>query len=424
MSHPNLLLRRKNSSSYHFRSYIPKDLKTHLGQSEFQISLKSSSFRTARGLVLRLYAVTQGLYEQLRSGEMKELTVSDIKEMLRIEVRKSVLHVHHVEEGNAHISESKILKNVSEISEQEENFNQRLQNDLKGVQKEVENDLEKILKSHGYEIKKFSVPFKRLRRWFIDLRKMRFQWKKDILLDRNKSEEEWDYEFWGQVEKTFKLGLEVPTKTIQSVQTTSLGSDDKDIIPLVNENQQKISELIEEYLIERSNLLDKGNIIEKTHDEYENSLKFFLEIVGDKRISQIGHSDGRQFRETLQKLPPNRNSNNLYKFKSVQEILDMNLPISKTMNARTINQNYIQKCSSWMKWCIDLGYYEGDNIFKGKTVKGESSVSVEEKQFSEEELNLIFTPKNFLEETINRGSHIRFPMYWVPLLGLYTGCLE
>ena len=366
MSHSNLLLRRENSSSYHFRSYIPKDLKTHFGQSEFQISLKSSSFRTARGLALRLYAVTQGLYEQLRSGEMKELTVSDIKEMLRIEVRKSVLHVHHVEEGNAHISESKILKNVSEISEQEENFNQRLQNDLKGVQKEVENDLEKILKSHGYEIKKYSVPFKRLRRWFIDLRKMRFQWKKDILLDRNKSEEEWDYEFWGQVEKTFKLGLEVPTKTIQSVQTTSLGSDDKDIIPLVDENQQKISELIEEYLIERRNLLDKGNITEKTHDEYENSLKFFLEIVGDKRISQIGHSDGRQFRETLQKLPPNRNSNNLYKFKSVQEIFDMNLPISKTMNSRTINQNYIQKCSSWMKWCIDLGYNESGNIFRGK----------------------------------------------------------
>ena len=62
---------------------------------------------------MRLYGITQRLYEQVRSGEMKELTVSDIKEILRIEVRKSVLHVHHVEEGNAHISESKILKNVS-----------------------------------------------------------------------------------------------------------------------------------------------------------------------------------------------------------------------------------------------------------------------------------------------------------------------
>ena len=79
----------------------------------------------------------------------------------------------------------------------------------------------------------------------------------------------------GQVEKSFKLGLEVPNQTIQSVQSTSLGSDNKDIIPLVDENQQKISELIEEYLIERRNLLEKGKITEKTHDEYENSLKFF-----------------------------------------------------------------------------------------------------------------------------------------------------
>ena len=99
------------------------------------------------------------------------------------------------------------------ISEQEEQFNQRLQTDLKGVQKEVEKDLERILKSQGHEVKKDSVPFKRLRRWVIDLRKMRYQWKKDILLDRDKSEEEWDDEFFRQVEKTCKLGLDLPNNS-------------------------------------------------------------------------------------------------------------------------------------------------------------------------------------------------------------------
>ena len=159
---------------------------------------------------MRLYGIVQRLYEQVRSGEMKELTVPEIKEILRVEVRKSILHVHHVEEGTNLFVESKILQSVTKISEQEEQFNQRLQTDLKGVQKEVEKDLERILKSQGYEVKKDSVPFKRLRRWVIDLRKMRYQWKKDILLDRDKSEEEWDDEFFRQVEKTFKLGLDLP----------------------------------------------------------------------------------------------------------------------------------------------------------------------------------------------------------------------
>ena len=159
---------------------------------------------------MRLYGIVQRLYEEVRSGEMKELTVPEIKEILRVEVRKSILHVHHVEEGTNLFVESKIHQSVTKISEQEEKFNERLRNDLKGVQKEVDVDLEKILNSQGYEVKKDSVPFKRLRRWVIDLRKMRYQWKKDILLDRDKSEEEWDDEFFRQVEKTFKLGLDLP----------------------------------------------------------------------------------------------------------------------------------------------------------------------------------------------------------------------
>ena len=85
---------------------------------------------------------------------------------------------------------------MTKISEQEEKFNQRLQTDLKSVQKDVERDLEKILLSQGYDVNKETVPFKRLRRWVIDLRKMRYQWKKDILLDRKKSEEEWEMSFW------------------------------------------------------------------------------------------------------------------------------------------------------------------------------------------------------------------------------------
>jgi len=371
---------------------------------------------------MRLYGITQRLYEQVRSGEMKELTVTDIKEILRVEVRKSILHVHHVEEGTNLFVESKILQSVTRISEQEEKFNQRLQTDLKSVQKDVERDLEKILLSQGYNVIKESVPFKRLRRWVIDLRKMRYQWKKDILLDRDKSEEEWDNEFLRQVEKTFKLGLEVPSESSPSSQPIKVVNDDSDTIPLVDENHRAISELVDEYLTERRTLLENGKVRNKTIEGDETSLTLFMEIIGDRRVSELNQKHGRDFRETLRKLPPRRKTHDNYKFKSTQEIVDMKLPSSKTMSPRTINQNYIQKCSSWMKWCIDLGYYEGENIFRGKTVKGETNISVDEKQFNDNELFQIFDPKNYLDETINRGSHIRFPVYWIPILGLFTGC--
>ena len=266
-----LVLRKNLSSSFHFRSIVPKDLQNHFGQREFHISLKSSSLRYSKSLSMRLYGITQRLYEQVRSGEMKELTVSDIKEILRVEVRKSILHVHHVEEGTNLFVESKILQSVTKISEQEEKFNQRLQTDLKSVQKDVERDLEKILLSQGYDVIKESVPFKRLRRWVIDLRKMRYQWKKDILLDRDKSEEEWDNEFLRQVEKTFKLGLDVPSESSPPSQPVKVLNDDSDTIPLVDENQRLISELIEEYLSERRTLLENGKVRNKTIEGDETS---------------------------------------------------------------------------------------------------------------------------------------------------------
>ena len=47
---------------------------------------------------------------------------------------------------------------------------------------------------------------------------------------------------------------------------------------------------------------------------------------------------------------------------------------------------------------------------------------MDEKQFTDDELSLIFDPKNYLDETINRKSHIRFLVFWISLLGLWTSC--
>ena len=234
------------------------------------------------------------------------------------------------EETNLFV-ESKILKSVTKISEQEEKFNQRLQTDLKSVQKDVERDLEKILLSQGYDVNKESVPFKRLRRWVIDLRKMRYQWKKDRLLDRDKSEEDWDNEFLREAEKTFKLGLDLPNeslspKTPENHFQTITGeqrvlSDDSDLIPLVDEDRRLISELIEQFMTARKTLREMERVKEKTLEGYEISLNLFLEVVGDRPFSESAQRHGEIFRETLRKLPPRRKTDDRYKFKSMNAIL-------------------------------------------------------------------------------------------------------
>ena len=90
-----------SGNTFYFRSRIPSDLREHFGgMKEFRLSLKcaikSRSIKISRVLdrkVLRLY-------ETIRQG-MKPLTIEEIKEILRIEIRKQILHAHHVYDVDA-----------------------------------------------------------------------------------------------------------------------------------------------------------------------------------------------------------------------------------------------------------------------------------------------------------------------------------
>ncbi len=64
---------------------------------------------------------------------------------------------------------------------------------------------------------------------------------------------------------------------------------------------------------------------EKTLEGYELSLNLFLEVVGDRPISESGQRHGKIFRETFRKLPSRRKTDDRYRLKSLSEILEINL---------------------------------------------------------------------------------------------------
>ena len=96
----------KSSIHFHFRSIIPKDLISYFNEKTvFQISLISVRNGESLLLSLRHNRIVIQLYSDIRSG-MKNLTLEDIKEILRIEVRKSILHSGHVSGGHNEIYDS------------------------------------------------------------------------------------------------------------------------------------------------------------------------------------------------------------------------------------------------------------------------------------------------------------------------------
>ena len=88
MKYPYLVARKSGRKKYyHFRSFIPKDLilKFH-GRKEFQISLKHVSNVEKLMVSIYLKTLTEQLFYDVRNG--KNLTIDDIKDLLKSEMRK------------------------------------------------------------------------------------------------------------------------------------------------------------------------------------------------------------------------------------------------------------------------------------------------------------------------------------------------
>ena len=118
---PSYLVHRKSGSSYLFRSVIPLDLRSILETKQFQLSLGWGSLRQSRRLSFHLNQVTQSLYNSIRQNpEMKKLTISDIKDILRTELEKTKRHVQHYYLGTNRFSETDRLKSLLNNREQEE----------------------------------------------------------------------------------------------------------------------------------------------------------------------------------------------------------------------------------------------------------------------------------------------------------------
>ena len=78
---------------------------------------------------------------------MKSLDIDDIKEILRVEIRKQILHTHHLFEGTNKWSESGVENSLKSVQLKESNLKETLDSNLKNYQGEVDSKLEGILTS-------------------------------------------------------------------------------------------------------------------------------------------------------------------------------------------------------------------------------------------------------------------------------------
>ena len=143
----------KPYQQYFFRCIVPNDLREHFNQKELRISLKSSQYSLSKILSRKLWDLSQFIYREVREGYIKVITLEEVKNILRIEVRKSLFHIHHYELGTNVFDEDKLKESISRVDKDEEKLKERLKKDYKGTIDKIENEIDKILVSQNLKNK-------------------------------------------------------------------------------------------------------------------------------------------------------------------------------------------------------------------------------------------------------------------------------
>ena len=164
-----------------FSCCIPKDLQSYFKyRSKFNLSINSAKNRHARLICQNLHRITNELFADIRMG-MKSLTVEEIKEILRVEIRKQILWAHHVKEGTSEHDIHTRMNSLSSVSEQEQSLMKKIANDEKSYDKELDAKLTSILESLEIDSSTKSVVYKQLRRHFKSLYLLRYDWARRLI---------------------------------------------------------------------------------------------------------------------------------------------------------------------------------------------------------------------------------------------------
>ena len=426
----HLLSLPKSGNTYYFRQYIPADLIEHFdGVKEFRISLKcairSRSIRTSK----ILDKIVSKIFDEIRQG-MKSLDIDDIKEILRIEIRKQILFTHHIFEGTNRWSETGVEKSLESVKLKESKLKETLDSTLKTYQSEVDSKLEGILKSLDIEVDRDSINFKKLRNKFIDLYLLRYDWVKELLNESGKSDDDF------RLNAQQKLGLVLFPELTNGIDKKNAFARETHLQPVI---ENYAPEPIQPYL---TTTASSGGLLSSNAKRYfeqkrieekrEKNILFdesvvdeFIEIVGDIDFLTLTKKEVSYYIDVQTKLPPIRKKSVKFRNLSIRETVDLKLKQKECQTPQNINKK-ITKLNVFANWGIRQGLLVF-NPFSEMKFKVKKTPNKRE-PFTADDLRKILKPETYLGWTVNFKHRFRpdratnqLPYYWCFLLGIFSG---
>ena len=417
MNSSHLLYSPNSGESFYFRHRIPTDLLEHFGGvKEFRISLKCAIKSRAIKTTKILARILARIYEEIREG-MESLDIEQIKEILRVEVRKQLLHAHHIFEGTNRWDDSGIEKSLNSIQLKETKFKTTLKSDLKSYQNEVDAKLEDILKSLDIKVEKNSVNFKKLRNKFIDLYSLRYDWMRELVNETGKTDN--DLKITAQTKLNFELFPELINSPIIENYAPEPEEPYRVSAPT---NSEQISNCAKKYYARKK----VEGVREKGIQSDKSVIEEFVEIVGDIGFASVTKKEVSHYIDVQTKLPSNRNKKIEYRDLTIKEVMELNLSQKETQTPQNINKR-IGKLSVFANWGVRQGLIN-NNPFSGMKFLLKKQPN-KRQPFNNKDLRIILNPETYFKWTINFEHPFRkgrviynMPYYWIFLVGIFSGC--
>ena len=187
-----------------------------------------------------------------------------------------------------------------------------------------------------------------------------------------------------------------------------------EVTPAVLPKGPRIRDVLEDFLEDHTS---GRPIRENTVEGYRQHVRAFTDVLGDMPVATVTYHDARRLRDTLLKLPKNRNKAAAYRDNTVAEILTMEIPEGKCLQGRTVSE-IVAALRTLFKWLLDTRKIT-HNPFDGLRVATDSKSYTE---YASENLNLIFNTPLYVPGSAYTAKKTTTAGYWwLPLLALHTG---
>jgi len=407
---------------YYFHCIIPKDLRGILGKSQIRISLKNSDYCYSKIVSNSLYIIAQNIFEELRAGHMQDITLEDVKDILRQKVKQTIKHINLYQWKTNKWEPLELAKRIEQIDQKEKKILSRLQTDFIETNEIISKEIDKILIKKNLKPDKQNYEYAGLISRWTDLKVLRESWKRDLLNGERKTVNEYEQ----KLEEMWKLNLfnEEKLKDFQpSIIIEDSAPEPKEPY-LVTPSSPSPSPLFSEVTPKHLELMRRNKRRKETIGETEQTYEDVKELIGDKPIGEYTNLDGRNFRTAIISLPKNRKKMKQYRDFNLLQLLEMDVPEEDRLSVDTQTKLISRMTSLWNFLIDEYPEYVSHNVFKKKSVTVTSRKAKDKREsFTDDDIKTIFHHKNFLPAVFEGHGRqtIKYPYYFVPILAVLMG---